>query len=260
MQPKSLQDKNVISNDKWYKYKWDKTKIPMYLNNLKSHESNELISEFISSMIHDKNADNVCEKFYDYLQFSLDESFKKVTLGKKKNKFPCNAWFDLECKELKSKLNNFAKQYDISIPERWQEYHDIEINYKRVIQSKRRNYKHQQLVGFQDMLSNDPNEYWKYWKKMKRNVSPSSDCISIGAFVEYFKTQNEPPTPAYFEKELMQEAKDFVEKYKLNIIERHNDVIAEILNKVITVDEVYVYYQLCRLKCGKAYSLDGIVW
>ena len=198
----------------------------------------------------------MCGKFYDYLYFTLDQSFKKARAGKKTNKFPCNAWFDSQCTDIKYRLNNFAKQWDISIPENWQEYQDIARNYKQVIQSKKRKFKNKQLSDFQDMLSSDPNEYWKFWKNLKRNVSPSSDCIDMDTFVDYFKSQNTPPMPDYYEQEFMHEVEDFVEKYKLNIIDSHNDVIDEIINKVIVEDEVHT--QLRKLKPGKACGLDGI--
>ena len=240
----------------WYKYKWDPTKVNQYLFHMQSDVSENLKGEFICSLTENNNVDMVCERFYNYLKFSLDATFKKIGLGKRKKKFPCNVWFDTECKQLKSQLNQYTKQNDISVPDKWEEYTKLERNYKRVLQSKKRCYKYDNLAEFQDLCSNNPDDYWKFWKSLKRNCNRNTDSIDIDTFANYYKSLNEAPVPDYFEDDLIQKAKDCVEKFKLEIVQCQNEVINDILSRAITPDEVL--HQLHKLKSGKACGVDGI--
>ena len=139
------------------KYIWDTRNIQSYLHSFSSVESQQLKSEFLCSLTCD--TETACEKFYNFLHFSLNQSFKQKKVGKKKSTFPKNAWFDGECKQLKTHVNSFPKDSDISEPINWKEYCNLTGEYKRLVQMKKRQFKAANLDKFQNMLSDKPDDY-----------------------------------------------------------------------------------------------------
>ena len=57
-------------------------------------------------------SNNVCEKFYKYLESAVCSIFRKKKSGKQ-SKFPTNEWFDDDCKNVKRIVNDFAKTNDL---------------------------------------------------------------------------------------------------------------------------------------------------
>ena len=80
-------------------------------------------------------SDNVCGKFYSYLESAIDAVFQKKKYGKQ-SKFPKNEWFDDNCKKLKKRtVNDFGKANDLNNADTWGEYNALQKDYKRVINS-----------------------------------------------------------------------------------------------------------------------------
>ena len=236
------------------RYIWDKRNVQNYLRSLTNTKSQELKSDFLSSMSCD--IDTICDKFYDFIHYSLDKNFKKKRTSKCNNTFPKNAWFDYECKQLKANVNSFPKYFDISKSENWNEYSKLTSEYKRLIQMKKRQYKESNLNTFQNMLDENPDEYWKFWKKLKHNTG-SNASIDLDTFTQYFSSQNEPPLPEYCDIDFMKHISNLVDKFKeSNAVYHDNDPFYFILNS--PVSEIEVQNQLKRLKPGKACGCDGI--
>ena len=112
-------------------------------------------------------------------------------MSKSKNVYPKNIWFDDECKKLKCKVNNYPKTNDISIAENWNEYRRLEKEFKNVTQRKKIIYRCDQVAKFQDLLTENPNEYWKLWEKMKNDTSTSTnEELTLDDFGNYYRDQN----------------------------------------------------------------------
>ena len=91
-----------------------------------------------------------------------DNCLKKVIKNKsnaKSNRFPTNPWFDNECKNIKYLCNKFKKTRDLSVSIYREEYHDLREKYKNTIQDKTRQYVKNQVDKFQNLVSQNPNEY-----------------------------------------------------------------------------------------------------
>ena len=88
-----------------------------------------------------------------------------------KKNFPSNPWYDKECKSLKKVLNIIAK--DKKFNTRQGEYNIMLRQYKQLIQKKKRHYQEVKLSQLENMRTEDPNSYWKFWKSLKPRNSRS---------------------------------------------------------------------------------------
>ena len=101
---------------------------------------------------------------------------------------PTNAWFDSECNELRKTINTYAKQSNLTHTENNNYYHNL-----CMIQSKKRNYNTNLKVNLEEMCSNNPKDYWGFWKRLQRqNLSEST--IELYQFYNCFLKQSEPPS------------------------------------------------------------------
>ena len=98
------------------------------------------------------------------------------------------------------------------------------------------------------MCSNNPKDYWGFWKRLKRhNLSEST--IELYQFYNYFLKQSEPPTV----QNAITKFKSIQQKIP---IDRYNyDISNDILNGKIQLDEVEK--ALGRIRKGKALGIDG---
>ena len=95
-----------------------------------------------------------------------------------KNNFPSNPWYDKECKSLKQVLNNIAK--DKKFNTRQSEYNIMLRQYKQLIQKKKRHHQEVKLSKLENMRTEHPNSYWKFWKSLKpRNSAKGLPCHNL---------------------------------------------------------------------------------
>ena len=92
------------------------------------------------------------------------------------NQMPTNAWFDSECNELRKTINTYAKRSNLTHTENNNYYHSCLCNnYKRMIQRKKRDYNTNWKVNLEEMYSNNPKDYWGFWKRLQQqNLSEST--------------------------------------------------------------------------------------
>ena len=108
---------------------------------------------------------------------------KKVNINKNNSsmkQMPTNAWFDSECNELRKTIYTYAKRSNLTHTENNNFYHNLCNNYKRMIQRKRRNCNTNLKVNLEEMCSNNPKDYWGFWKRLQRqNLSESTNYWTI---------------------------------------------------------------------------------
>ena len=162
---------------------------------------------------------------------------------------PTNAWFDSECNELRKTINTYAKRSNLTHTENNNYYHNLCNNYKRIIQRKKRNYNTNLKVNLEEMCSNNPKDYWGFWKRLQRqNLSEST--IELYQFYNCFLKQSEPPTGQNTNTKFKTiQRKVPIDKYNY-------DISNDILNGKIQLDEVEK--ALDRIRKGKASGIDGI--
>ena len=104
-------------------------------------------------------------------------------------------------------------------------------------------------VNLEEMCSNNPKDYWGFWKRLQRqNLSEST--IELYQFYNCFLKQSEPPTGQNANTKF----KTIQQKIQ---IDRYNyDISNDILNGKIQLDEVEK--ALGEIRKGEASGIDGI--
>ena len=154
------------------------------------------------------------------------------------NNFPSNPWYDKECKSLKYVVNNIAKHRDFNAQQ--DEYNILLRQYKQLIQRKKRQYQQAKLSELENMRTEDPNSYWKFWKSLNpRNVTTGP---TLEDFVNYFEQQVYPPHVDYFDYEHMNNIVKQVTSFQHNV-EHDKSNMTQFLNSPITAEDSKVKMQ-----------------
>ena len=69
--------------------------------------------------------------------------------------------------------------------------------YKQLIQKKKRHYQQVKLSQLENMRTENPNAYWKFWKSLKPRNSTKGPTLP--QFLKYFGEQLYPPHVDYFD-------------------------------------------------------------
>ena len=223
---KSENKGDVIDNHIFYKYIWKPEKEKLCQDFFKTQDWLYIYTQFMSSVIDLSDNQHLCKSLYNLLAYLADNCLKKVTKNKstaKSNRFPTNPWFDNECKNIKHLCNRFSKTYALSISRYREEYHDLRKKYKKYIKN--------QVDKFQNLVSQNPNEYWKMWKQLKTNTNNVD--IPISQFYETFKRQSQPPALAMFDTHFMCTISNYVENNKLCYNNDTNEANSYISNNIL---------------------------
>ena len=202
------------------------------------------------------NTDTLCDMFNGMLEIVISPLFparKHISKERKctQNNFPSNPWYDKECKSLKYVVNNIAKHRYFNAQQ--DEYNILLRQYKQLIQRKKRQYQQAKLSELENMRTEDPNSYWKFWKSLNpRNVTTGP---TLEDFVNYFEQQVYPPHVDYFDYEHMNNIIKQVTSFQHNV-EHDKSNMTQFLNSPITAKEIKKAIQ--KLKCKKAAGVDGI--
>ena len=255
--PVVSQDKGTISSQRQTMcyYKWDKKRVLQYHKHLTSENAYNLLSDFTCALASNATAEYVCDTFYNYLDTAVASTFevRKMIYSKK---FPSNKWFDHECKQLKRKVNTYAKAYDITNPVYWTQYKLLQRDYRQVAQKKKREYKFCARSRLENMISQNPQEYWDFLKSMARKPQVRGGC-NLEIFYDHFRMHSEPPVTAYFDYNFLNNVMKLdLDKIDCNIESSSLQAIKDILNKPITEEELVA--RLRRLKNKKACGIDGL--
>ena len=100
-----------------------------------------------------------------------------------------------------------------------------------MIQSKKRNYNTNLKINLEKMCSNNPKDYWGFWKRLQRQ-NRRDTTIELHQFYDCFLKQSVPPTGqnAGMKPKIIQKGIP-IDTYKY-------DISNDILNGKIQMDEV----------------------
>ena len=158
---------------------------------------NEWMNEWMNEILYSAcsvavgcNCDNLCDIFNGLLENAISPLFpnKQHISNSKKNikyNFPSNPGYDKECKSLKHVLNNIAKHKKFNT--RQGEYNILWRQYKQLIQKKKRHYQQVKLSQLENMRTEGPNAYWKFWESSKPRNATKGPTLS--QFVKKFEQQ-----------------------------------------------------------------------
>ena len=133
---------------------------------------------------------------------------------------------------------------------------DIDKRYKRIVQYKKRKYHESIAKELDEMNSNDPNDYWKFLKKVKKKSDPFKH-LDINQFTDYYISNNSPPKQKEFDYDLMHEIESGINDFKQpDNPEQIDDIKNDIINGPILESEIIL--ALKKTKSGKSGGSDGI--
>ena len=250
----------ILSGDHLVTFKWDISKVQAYKENLGGARCEEIKNQLLSDIINpDLNCDDLSDQFYSLLNTAMEGIFSEKVNNLSLKKFPNNKWFNNECKNQKALVNNYAKNYDISISPYAETYHRLELEYDRVKQRNRRQYRDLLRFKLGNFHSNRPDAYWKLWKSLKPKITNNSN-LSLKQLDTYCQDQVHPPPTAYFDEIHMMEIQHFVESFETGLNEENpsftETLTNDICNSPITLEEIEVH--LKKLKNQKAAGADGL--
>ena len=234
-------------------YKWDPTLIAVYREQLNSTSCMNLYERLLCKIADcDYEQKTAIDIFNDYISTAIGQHFKKRKALHTSN-FPCNKWFDDECKEAKRILHDKGKTI-ITIAER-QAYNALMKKYKALIQRKKRKFQQNIAAEVKHINESDPQEYWRFWKRHKPPPQ-ICDLLDPDQFTAYYKRMETRPVGDCFDNQLMENIEEFISRYAdetpLNVI----DIVDDILNAPIDTNEIMA--SLKRVKANKAAGADGI--
>ena len=194
--------------EKFVKYLWDPSRKNDYHKILDSTQTADFFNDFLCS-ITDRNTSHngVIDTFYELVMSAINTVFKKAYPSNPNGTFPCNKWFDEECKSLKSDLNNAIRN---QAPIRDQNL--IRSEYKRIVQSKKRKFLQKQAFELNKLCDEDPNSFWKRWRNF-HNKNSTTDCIDIDKFTSYYKTMDKQPTAIHFDDAFMKRISNRMDEF-----------------------------------------------
>ena len=251
--PRERREKTVNNTGKMpLAYKWDPDKIEIYRRNFSEKLQNLQQCLPIEASNLDRTVDELSDMFYEQIEAAVSCTFKKKKSAQ--SKFPRNEWFNNECKTIKKKLHDYARNNDIATDHHADVYNTLEKEYKRIVQKNKRQY----VAGIRSKLSEcnskNPSTYWQMWKAMKPPTVNNS-TLTLEEFETYFRNQVTPPDVSYFDKQHMQEIHNRMSRIDFNQI--NNDISNEICNSSITEEEIKEHLE--KLKNNKACGDDGLV-
>ena len=238
------------------RYKWDKSRVNEYHENLASENSKARAEEFIS-IIGSENISHQqkIDKFYDFLMPPIKNTFKLVKHNSKQN-FPVNDWFDQECKSLKRKVNDLLK-----LDPRSTEAEAIKKEYNRITQRNKRQGKKSVSTKAHELKANKPQEFWDFWKlhaKKKRSCDPEIDVTKFTEFYENVQKNHLTANDENYNQDLIRKIEKLMSEIDMDReINMYNDnPVFDALNCPIQTEEIKK--ALKRTKNKKAVGSDGI--
>ena len=246
-----LRDRNT---NRYFRYVFDPIKAHGLINSLNSNECESILDKLVDNIICDTGADSVLDTMYSLLNTAISQNFKKKYLKSQGDTFPRNEWFDNECKILKRLVNDFSKNNDLNVQDNLNHYCKLKKNYRAITQKKKREYHKGIRDNLSNMHTNNPQEYWKFWDRLKKNsVSTITGVISLDSFEIYFRSIQCPPNNAKdkFDMQFLLEIENYMKNYDSTLTDDLSMTDAPISTYEVATE-------LKNLKQGKAPGIDGI--
>ena len=193
-----------------------------------------------------KKRDGITDLFYDMILTGIQDNLRKIENNIRKD-FPRNHWFDDECKQLKS----LPKSKELGPEDRSQ----LQRQYKRAVQRKERNHDQTLANKLEDMHSSNPTEYWRYWKKHRKNIN-NTHHIELDTLSDHYKANTAPIRNVNFDYNFMDKLAYLVDQWDPSCELKYNKFLDDIMNAPMTADELLLAIR--KAKTGKASGLDMI--
>ena len=223
---------------------WNEEQKQVLLDLLNSRDNQDKMSELRTSL----SDLDIEECVQDFMTAVADIAAKSgaITFRSQKSSrnransvFPCNKWFDQECKDMKRKVNDQLKTWRQDRDRAtFKCYLDLKKAYKKLIRRKKREQNTCFNTMLRDLNTTNPKEFWKLLGlgKKKRKIETAVQ-ISVEDWRNHFCRLHQVSG---------------IEKVPINLPQISN----EVLDGDIIVDEVRTVIK--GLRNGKASGVDGL--
>ena len=153
----------------YHKYIWNVSQTDQYKIYLRRDECTNIIDQLILNANTDRSSDYICSRIHKLITTASSGILKKVNINKNNSfmkQMPTNAWFDSECNELRKNYKYLCKAVEFNSHREQQLLPNLCNNYKRMIQRKKRNYNTNSKANLEEICSNNPKDYWGFWKRL----------------------------------------------------------------------------------------------
>ncbi len=259
-------------NRPYTRFIWHPDLIDKFHENLFDPQGLQFTDDFYDSMESLMSPETVAKCFSSLIIQAAERSLKKTKPKQKKpipskSDFPCNKWFDTECKTKYSDLklaHALTNKYGI--------YTDLELDtmekeFKALVQKKKRSSK---LKTTSELISTrNPTELWKKLESLVPKTKGSTG-LSLQDFQNYYSKPavNNDSNIHKFDLDHQKEIYHFIQSYTAEPSTAENNapadgkmgenwaLIQDFLNSLITEDELSSAIK--KLKKGKSPGIDGI--
>ena len=170
----------------------------------------------------------IIDLFYDMILTGIQDNLRKIGNNVKKN-FPSNHRFDDECKQLKSLLK--SKEFG---PE---DRSQLQRQYKKAVQRKKRNHYQKLARKLEDMHSSNLTEYWRYWKDHRKNIN-NTHHIELDTLSDHYKANTAPIRNVNFDYNFMDKLAHLVDQWDPSCKLKYNKCLDDIMNAPMTAEEL----------------------
>ena len=245
-------DRYAKNSVRYFRYIFDSNSVSSLIESITNVSGLTQHEIFIGNIIRDEGVNEAVNSIYKLLENAISNNCAKKYQRTVKNSFPCNKWFDDECKKLKYLTNNFARKHDLNVEDNLDQYQSLKKSYKATIQRKKRIYQNSIRNELNNLECKNPTDYWKYWDKLKKNNKVTTvGTVSLGDFEDYFENMQSPPSESASKFDF-----EFLESVEQQLNDLINDSVEYMTDPPITRYEVET--ELKSLKQGKAPGVDGI--
>jgi hypothetical protein len=203
----------------------------------------------LSNAVIENDIDKSCSNITDLMQ-DLYVKIKTFSNIKTKKKPVRAKWFDSSCRDLKHRVLHLGKlvQKYPSDPHIYGQFISVKKCYKKLIRKKEWEFKNNIMNTLDKLHSNDPREYWKLVKALRRDKIQDTP-INLNIWTEHFKKLYSNRCDN--NKELSRLLNENIHKYVRECNENHT------FDKGITDEEILTAIK--KQKNNKAHGNDYIL-
>jgi Reverse transcriptase (RNA-dependent DNA polymerase)/Endonuclease/Exonuclease/phosphatase family len=214
----------------------------LYISRFEDTDTVQLINE---AMEYSTGVDRAAELLNSSILLAVSTCYKKSN-PLAKNTFPHNGWFDIDCKNMRSRFKQAIHNKDTHLSKQ------ILKMYKCLTKRKKREFNRARAAKLVDLAKNNPSRFWKMYK-VKKSGSPITDKLQWKTSFE--RLLNIPIVPpgdnGVAHSDLLGlDGGEGVE------VEGLLDSDRGVLNRVITAGEVEI--GIAAMKRNKSSDLGGI--